>query len=346
MSVYIDKKYVSLLAPRLKQFKQRGEFLWNFRCPYCGDSSKDKTKARGYIYKRKENFFYMCHNCHTSTTLQKFIKDEDPMLYGDYVLESFVQSNTTNTKTDVDATEFVTKPKFKPLYHVPSSDALFEAGAGRIKTFPPEFYARKYLEDRKVSLIDMWYASDFAEFVKNLYPHYEKTLYKEPRIVIPFKDKDGNLLGIQGRSLDRHSKIKYITIKGNEESPKIFGWDKLDVSKPVYVVEGPIDSLFLDNCVATMDAALYVAPRIIGLDKDYVFVYDAEQRNKQIVNNMRKTIDMGYKVCIWPDDIPGKDINEMVLSGLHPSQIQHIIDNNTYSGLMATMKLNQWQKVE
>jgi hypothetical protein len=342
MSVYIDKKYISLLAPRLKQFKQRGEFLWNFRCPVCGDSSKDKTKARGYIYKKKENFFFMCHNCHSSTTFQKFLKDEDPMLYRDYVLEAFVQSNTRNS---VNVQDFVTKPVFKPLFHVPSSDALFAAGAGRIKALPPEFYARKYLEDRKVSLIDMWFAADFAEFVKNLYPHYEKTLYKEPRIIIPFKDKDGNLLGIQGRSLDRHAKIKYITIKGDETNPKIFGWDRLDALQTVYVVEGPIDSLFLTNCVATMDAALYGAPRILGLDKNYVFVYDNEPRNKQIVSNMRKTIEMGYKVCIWPDTIKEKDINEMVLAGTSPAAIQHIIDNNTYKGLLATMRMNQWSKL-
>ena len=342
MSVYVDKKYISLLSPRLRNFKQRGEFLWNFSCPYCGDSSKDKTKARGYIYKKKENFFYMCHNCHTSTTLKKFMKDEDPMLYGEYMLESFVQSNT---ETKVDVTEFVTKPTFKPLYHVPSSDALFAAGAGRIKALPPEFYARKYLEDRKVSLIDMWYAADFSEFVKNLYPHYEKTLYKEPRIIIPFKDKDGNLLGIQGRSLDGRSKLKYITVKGDENDPKIFGWDRLDALQTVYVVEGPIDSLFLTNSVATMDAALYGAPRILGLDLDYVFVYDNEPRNKQIVSNMRKTIDMGYKVCIWPDTIKEKDINEMVLAGTSPAAIQHIIDNNTHQGLLATMKMNQWSKL-
>ena len=231
------------------------------------------------------------------------------------------------------------------MFHVPSADTLFAAGAGRIKALPPEFYARKYLEDRKVSLIDMWYAADFAEFVKNLYPHYEKTLYKEPRIIIPFKDKDGNLLGIQGRSLDRHAKIKYITIKGNEDDPKIFGWDRLDALQTVYVVEGPIDSLFLTNSVATMDAALYGAPRILGLDLDYVFVYDNEPRNKQIVSNMRKTIDLDYKVCIWPDTVKEKDINEMVLAGTSPAAIQHIIDNNTHQGLLATMKMNQWSKL-
>ena len=73
--------------------------------------------------------------------------------------------------------------------------------------------------------------------------------------------------------------------------------------------------------------------------------YDNEPRNKQIVSNMRKTIDMGYKVCIWPDNVKEKDINEMVLAGTSPAAIQHIIDNNTHEGLMATMKLNQWSKI-
>ena len=341
MSVYIDKKYISLLSPKLRNYKQKSEFLWNFSCPVCGDSHKDKLKARGYIYKRKEHFGFMCHNCGTTMGLSKFIKYVDPHLYSEYQLESFVQSNTTNTKVDVK--DFATKPVFKHIYDS-DSDILFNSGAGRIKTLPPEFHARKYLEDRKVSLIDLWYASDFADFIKRLYPWIDKTLYKEPRIIIPFYDKDGNLLGVQGRSIGP-SKIKYITIKGNDNDPKIFGWNRVDTSKTMYVVEGPIDSLFLTNCLATMDAALYHAPSIVGLDKDYIFVYDNERRNKQIVSNMRKTIELGYKVCIWPDEILEKDINDMVIAGKHPSQIQHIIDTNTHEGLMATMKLNQWERV-
>ena len=337
MSLYIDKKYVSLLSPKLRNFKQRGEFLWNFSCPVCGDSAKDKTKARGYIYRKKEHIFFMCHNCHTSTTFQKFLKDEDPTLYRDYVLESFVQSNTTNTV--VDATDFVSKPVFKKQPTLLHSDAV------RINGLNPYHPARKYLEDRKVPIDDLWYAEDFANFVSVTFPAHAKTLYKEPRIIIPFYHKDGHLLGIQGRSLDRHSKIKYITIKSEEENPKIFGWNKLNLDVPIYVVEGPIDSLFLHNCVATMDASLFTAPNIIGLDKKYIFVYDNEPRNKQIVSNMRKTIGRGFDICIWPDIIKEKDINEMVLSGLSPAALQHIIDTNTYEGLIATMKLNQWEKL-
>jgi hypothetical protein len=339
MSVYVDKKFVSLLSPKLKNFKQRGEFLWNFSCPVCGDSLKNKTKARGYIYKKKEHFFFMCHNCHTSTTFQKFLKMEDPMLYREYILESFVQSNTSNS---VNVQDFVTKPEFD-ITKVPM-DILY-SNAVKIDRLSPNHPARKYLEDRKVPFDGLSYTCDFATFVKNLFPDYSKTLYKEPRIIIPFKDNNGNLLGIQGRAIVKDSKIKYITIKVNEDAPKIFGWNVVDTSQTMYVVEGPIDSLFLRNCLATMDAALYTAPRVVGIDKDYIFVYDNEPRNKQIVSNIRKTIDLGYKVCIWPDTIKEKDINEMVLAGTSPAAIQHIIDNNTYEGLIATMKMNQWSKL-
>ena len=338
MSVYIDKKYISLLATKLKQFKQRGEFLWNFRCPVCGDSQKDKIKARGYIYKRKEHFGFMCHNCGSTMKLNKFIKYVDPALYNEYQLETFVKANT---EPKVDVKQFVTKPVFN-VTKVPT-DILY-SNAVKIDRLAINHPARKYLESRKVPYENLSYTCDFATFVKNVFPNYEKPLYKEPRIVIPFNDKDGNLLGVQGRAIGA-SKIKYITIKVDDNVPKIFGWDRLDPLQTVYVVEGPIDSLFLSNSVATMDAALYTAPSVIGLDKDYVFVYDNEPRNKQIVSNMRKTIDMGRKICVWPDTIQYKDINEMVMGGMHPSEIQHIIDNNTYEGLIATMKMNQWEKL-
>lgn len=338
MSVYIDKKYVSLLAPKLSQFKQRGEFLWNFRCPVCGDSQKNKIKTRGYIYKKKERFGFMCHNCSTTMSLPKFIRYVDPSLYNEYQLESFVRSNTSN---NVNVADFVTKPTF----NIPSAPrSILLTDAQSINGLNPYHQARKYLEDRKVPLDNLYYTEDFAKFVKDLFPDNTKQLYKEERIVIPFYDKQGNLLGVQGRAIGQ-SKIKYITIKTDENTPKIFGWNGLDTSKTVYVVEGPIDSLFLDNCVATMDAALYTAPSVIGLDLDYTFVYDNEPRNKQIVSNMRKTIELGRKLCIWPDTIQQKDINEMVLAGMHPSEIQHIIDSNTHEGLIATMKMNQWSRV-
>lgn len=338
MSVYVDKKYISLLSPKLSQFKQRGEFLWNFRCPVCNDSQKDKLKARGYIYKRKEHFGFMCHNCGSAMGLGKFIRYVDPHLYTEYQLESFVQSNTTNTKVDVN--QFATKP----VFNIPSAPrSILLTNAQSINGLNPYHPARQYLENRKVPIDNLYYTDDFSKFIKDLFPENDKVLYKEARIVIPFYDKDGNLLGVQGRSIGP-SKIKYITMKTNEDNPKIFGWNTIDVNKRIYVVEGPIDSLFLENSIATMDANLTHIVPILGIDKDYTFVYDNEPRNKDILRHMRKTISLGYNICVWPEHIREKDINEMVLAGNSPSAIQHIIDTNTHNGIMATMKMNQWSK--
>lgn len=338
MTVYIDKKYISLLSTKLKNFKQRGEFLWNFRCPVCGDSQKDKTKTRGYIYRRKERFSFMCHNCSSSMSLHRFIKHVDPALYNEYQLESFVNTNTTNS---IKVTDFVTNPTFdKPAVtkSIKDTDAI---AIGDLSSYHP---ARVYIDNRRITTDGIYYVEDFAKFVKDLFPDNTKQLYKEERIIIPFYDKDGNLVGVQGRSLGP-SKIKYITIKSSEDIPKVFGWNTVDVSKRIYVLEGPIDSLFIHNAIASMDANLMAVTRFLGHDNDYVFVFDNEPRSKPITNNIKKTIDMGHKVCIWPSDILEKDVNEMVLAGKHPSEIQHIIDNNTYEGLMATMKLNQWSKL-
>ena len=332
MSLYLDKKYVSLLSPKLRNFKQKSEFLWNFSCNICGDSHKDKTKARGYIYKRKDAFFFMCHNCGASASFVNFMKQEDPYLYKEYLMEKFERSNTSN---NVNIADFITKPTF----NIPKTINL-----PLVQVLSDDHPAKLYLKHRQVPLDGLYYASNFKEFIQELIPENTKELYKEDRIVIPFYDKDGNLQGVQGRAIGP-SKIKYITIKVSEDAIKLFGWNKIDVSKRIYVVEGPIDSLFIQNAIATMDANLSIASRIVGIDKTYTFVYDNEPRNKQIVSNMRKTIEQGKDVCIWPDTIKSKDINEMVLSGMSPSIIQHIIDINTHNGFHATMNLNQWAKI-
>ena len=60
---YIDQKYLLLVSPQLKLFKKKSDGLYNFRCPYCGDSQKSRTKARGYVFRKKNDLFYKCHNC-------------------------------------------------------------------------------------------------------------------------------------------------------------------------------------------------------------------------------------------------------------------------------------------
>lgn len=336
MSLYIDTKFVSLVGTKLERFSRKSEYLWNFRCPMCGDSYKNKFKARGYIYRQKSNLFFACHNCGASTSLGNFLKAVDNSLYREYQMERFKCESAGN----------VAKPDFSAVQVKPIFNNRTKINLPKISELHDDHFAKQYVKKRAIPQ-DYWstlyYASDFAGFVREVLPDYEREIKSDERIVIPFYDEKKELLGFQGRALGS-SKIKYITIKTNDDNRKIFGLDRLDKSKTVYVVEGPIDSMFLQNSVAMMDAALYNVVPLLG-DLDYVFVFDNEPRNPEVCRHIEKTINMNKKVCIWPSRIDQKDINDMVLSGKLTSEIQSIIDTNTFEELKARLEFLQWKKI-
>ena len=125
----------------------------------------------------------------------------------------------------------------------------------------------------------------------------------------------------------------------NEDAPKIYGLDKINETKPIYITEGPFDSTFVENSVAMCGSDLDV--RTFGWS-NYIWVFDNEPRNREIVERIDKTIGRGDKIVIWPKQIVEKDINDMVLSG---HDIMSILQSNTYSGLQAKVKFNNWIKV-
>ena len=333
MSLYIDMKYVSLLSPKLERFVRKSQYLWNMRCSICGDSHKNKFKARGYIYRQKSNLFYSCHNCGTSLSFGNFLKTVDQSLFKEYQMERFKNESSGNVAVP-DFTLARTKPIFKKKSQI-DLPTIAELNA--------DHSAKSFLNNRRIPkerFKDLYYANDFQQFVKSLLPDYEKRLIAEdPRIIIPFYDENKNLLGFQGRAL-LNSKIRYITIKLSEDNIKIYGLDRLDKTKRIYVVEGPFDSMFLNNCIAAMDASLYNVSLTLG-QLDFVFVYDNESRNSDVCRHMKKTIELGKNICIWPKHIKEKDINDMVLAGYSP---QDIIDSNTFNNHRAMLEFAAWKK--
>ena len=339
MSLLIDKQFVSLLSPRLERFTQKNDYIWNFRCPVCGDSKKNKLKCRGYIYRRKSGLFYSCHNCSLSISFGSLLKALDKSLYNEYIMERFKDESAGN----------VPKPSFDEFKMHSSIREKFSSNIidlPKISSLNDDHLAKKFLINRQIpneKFSILYFAENFKSFVHSLLPNKSAELVdNDPRIIIPFYDEKNIIIGFQGRAISS-SKIRYITIKLQEDSRKIYGLNHLDLTKKIYVVEGPFDSMFLKNSIAMMDAALYNAA-FLG-NYDFVFVYDNENRNKQVVNNMEKTIKLGKNICIWPKNIKEKDINDMVLSGLTGPMVQSIIDNSTYSGLKAKMNMVNWSKV-
>jgi hypothetical protein len=207
-----------------------------------------------------------------------------------------------------------------------------------------EHSARKYVEQRQIPkkfYADLYYCEKFKEWTNTQKYTFESTDQDEPRIIIPLINH-GKLFGFQGRSLNKNSKVKYITIILDEHHPKIYGLDKIDWEKTVYITEGPFDSMFLNNSIAMVGADFDRMFFITNFQTDFVMVYDNEKRNKQIVERIEKAIDSNFPVVIWPSDVPEKDINDMIISGRN---VQSMIESNTYSGLEAKTKLISWKRV-
>ena len=281
MSSYIDIKYLNIISPQLQKFKKKGNTLWNFRCPYCGDSQKNKTKARGFVYQKKNDLFFKCHNCDVGTTVGKLIEYLDSKTYKDYIMERY-KTGSGGTKGTI-----TPKPEFKfnaPVFNknksskgtkVARSPESIVKELKSISELPHEHPARKIVEQRKLpqnSLKDLFLCPEFYKFTNKLIPNKFPSLDGDhPRLMIPFRNEEGEIFAYQGRAFGIETP-KYITIKLKDRD-KIFGLDKVDKSKHFYVCEGPLDSLFIDNCLAVGGSDFD------RLEGDFTVIFDNEPRN-------------------------------------------------------------------
>ena len=321
----IDSKYIGLVSSRLQKFKRVKADLYNFRCPICGDSKKHKNKARGYFYQVKTNTNFKCHNCGASLSFNNFLKQIDTTLHKQYVLEKFKEGHAGGRNFVVEEPKFeFKKPVFQKKLDLP-----------RASEVP---IAKKYLEKRKLDPSKFYFASKFKEWTNKQKQTFDTIGREECRIVIPMYDTNHELVGFQGRSLGPNS-IKYITVMIKEDVPKLYGLDKIDKTKPVFVVEGPFDSTLINNSIAMCGADIGSS----YLDEyDLIYVYDNEPRNREICDRILKCIEGGNQIVIWPSTINEKDINDMVMGG---HNVMNLLESNTYSGLKAKIKFNNWKKI-
>ena len=343
MSLPVESKYVRLISSRLRNFKQKKDYLWNFSCPICGDSQKNKTKARGYVFPKGNNLFYRCHNCGVSISVGNFIKAVDESLYKEFVLEKYKSGETNNTRS-ANTILNIPSPRFDKL----DKQKVFEH-AEWVDKLPSGHFCLVYCVKRQIPsniLSKLLFTPHYKQFCDTLVPNHGKTIVDDARLVIPFYDEYNELIAVSGRALETGDKtLRYITLRTNDSQDKlIFGMDRVDLNQTVKIVEGPVDSLFLKNCIASGDANLVLCADAISSDK-IVLIFDNEPRNKEIVKMMQNAIGLKYDVVIWPDTIGGKDINEIILSGKSQDEIEEIISSNTFRGIEAQLKFNMWKKV-
>lgn len=337
MSLFLDQKYLSLISNRLPLFKRKSDTLYNCRCVICGDSAKNRHKARGYFFHYKNELRYKCHNCDASLTFGIFLKKLDSLLYSQYTLEKYSETNsvklTNNTLPLVFEQPVFKKPEEKLL------DKLLQ----RLDTLPHDNEAVQFCNNRKIPSAQfnkLYYIENIKDIVQLNDTYKESIKGEEPRLVIPFFDLTGQLTGVTCRAL-RGEALRYITIKVKENAPLVFGYDTIDKNKAILVVEGPLDSLFLNNSIAVAGTS-FAKVSTLGLDtKKLVMVFDNQPRNKEVCKIIEKNIDQGYNVVIWPQTLEEKDVNEMVLAGV---DVASVISKNTCNGLTAKAKYIAWKR--
>ena len=322
--IYIDSKYIGLVSVRLEKFKRTKDNLYTFRCPYCGDSKKSKNKTRGYLFQNKGSFIFKCHNCGMSKGFSTFLKDTDVVLHSQYIMERYKEGLTGKHRNAPDPVFNFNKPKFKKKLNLPLACTNDRAS--------------NYLKRRKLDPTKFYFADRFKHFCNTIKPTFETTKNDHPRVVIPFYSREGSLIGFQGRSLDTYVIPKYLTVMLDENSPKVYGLDKVNTEEEIYVTEGPFDSYFVDNSIAMCGSDVDLS----NLNYKFIYVYDNEPRSKEIVSKITKTIEKSNKVVIFPTNIREKDINDMILAG---HDIKTLLESNTYSGLEAKLKLQTWKRV-
>jgi hypothetical protein len=324
-------KYVFQLG--LPQIEKKGN-NWNFRCVICGDSKKNPNKKRGWILTDKK--LYYCHNCGISYGFKFFLKTFYNHVYLEYIKDSIGVDGFDNKKYNIDN-------KKKIIFQIDNYESVMNLNK--------DHKCYRYIKNRKIPFKKiplLYYCKNFKKEINKIYPDkFENYTESDERLLIPFFDKQKKISHIQGRTLTDDF-LRYITIEFLSDKPKIYGLDRVDIGKTIYIVEGPIDSLFLDNAIAMASASININDLLtISNKSNFVFVFDLENRNKEICKKIEKMIDLGFKICLFPDKMKkyGKDINDFVKSGLTTDNIMDIIKKHTYSGLSLRVKYKMWKKI-
>lgn len=337
--MWLERKYTGLVGGQLERFKLKGNIA-TFRCPICGDSKTNKYKTRGTIVLKSTGSFFYCHNCNASKRFGDFLKIIDSLMFNDYLKELLNEKYSVDKTKVSEDLDFQTKNEFKR-----SDDKL--AALRKVSQLAHDHPVKQYVNNRLIPASEhhrLYYTPKFKAWVNSIIPKkFDNLDHDEPRLIIPFLDENGVFYGFQGRSFRKKTNLRYITIMLDEEKPKVFGLDSVDMTKPLRVVEGPIDSLFVNNCIASAGGKIQAEMAKLKVDPgNTTIIYDNEPRNSDVCLNIEQAIEQGYKVLIWPSDVHEKDVNDMILNRRNIDDTY--INAHTYSSLRAKLELQKWRK--
>lgn len=336
---WIDQKYISFAINRLDQGQKIKDTEWVARCPVCGDSKKDIHKRRFHISLAKGEYLCHCFNCDYAATFHKFLKDYFPDLYSDYRVEKLKErysepkpiikkgtgkkellpDNTTNTNV------------LKHLKPISKGDSAYTY----LQFRGVEEYINKYF----------FYTDNFQEFI-NRYRD-DKKVFAGPCIVIPLFNFDKKIVGFQARVLPEYQdkiNMRYYTIRIDDNERAMFVPLHIDLTKPVYVVEGVFDALMLPNAISNLSSALLSLEKHVPDGTKLIYFYDNEPRHKEIMSLLKRTAKTNCVVV--PDGMPTKDLNEWVTQyNISKQDLAEFVEKHTYCPPKSQLMVAKYAKI-
>lgn len=315
----------------------------------CGDSKKKKKSAHCYAFPADDGMRVYCHRCGYSSWFSVFLRSIDEDLYGEYLLEEFGGERSTLDEEVSRAAEVASlaSPAFKPKLHIDLPS---------VADLPPEHFARTTCSTRMIPR-DRWssiyHADDFFRWASSFTDKYDKYTFTDTRLVLPISSPGGRLIGFQGRAYSNDARAKYLTVRLEEESPFLFGLERVDTDSKIVAVEGPIDSMFLPNAVASAGGVITRELSRTGLDKSrFTVAYDNEPRKRETIDKMRRAVTAGYPVFVWPESVRSKDFNDwhvdLVESGVSVEDasvaMASAVERRTFADLRAELEIQSWSK--
>ena len=339
-SPWLQEQFIEEAGKSLEGFRKVRDGLYNCRCPICGDSATDPTKRRGYFIQRPESgWSFYCHNCGASQGVKWFLKTTDDELYRRYCLAAF--------KTQKDLSFETKRPEIKAM-SFEEQKILGSTLLVRCSNLPKDHDALKYLEGRKVDremASRIFWTDDFRTLVQNgTQGKYEIAKLPEKGIVFPVRNFDLKLVGWQVRDIfseDKRRRFATCTLNGSS-GELCFVPRPLDKTKPVFVVEGCIDALFIRNSVARLQAALWkFQPE--GLE--CIYFNDQEPRNREVAKEIHRCVDKGLRTVLLPSAFEEMDVNDLVCRlGMTGEQIEETFTEHSWKGLEAQVRYASWRR--
>ena len=339
-TLILDIKYLSFISSRLKRFKKTDTTHWVCRCPLCGDSKKSETKTRGNFYPYKGSLFYNCYNCGETKGFSTFLKDFDGSLYKEYLFEKFKDEPKPEVKQPL-----IQPIKSTKLDNFVKSD--LDLICSRLDSLKDDHEVILYAKSRKLPEAvyrRLYYCKSIKDLIQ-IFPEYQSQVKTdESRLVLPFYDFNKNLIGVAARAIHGES-LRYFNFKLKDADILLFGTKEVDLDKNILITEGPIDSLFLPNCIALAGLSVSKLNKLPINKKQRLLILDNQPRNREVVKVYEGVISNGENIFIPPKNWNYKDINDAILGGLEVTEILKTIRDNMFSGISAKLAFSNWRKI-